>query len=143
MENVVNRHADDPADRLGEQQNKAGSDPNSQRGAAVVEDPLQGGDPLVLTHRVGVRGRTVRDGQPRHPAAVHAPPQERLCGSSGGVLLRVPGIEVGLGAGAERDVAAKPQRSQKKSRLAGHRWYASVLCKVTAELPERPTRGQR
>ncbi|WP_445520977.1 RNA-guided endonuclease TnpB family protein [Streptomyces sp. NEAU-174] len=26
---------------------------------------------------------------------------------------------------------------------AGHRWYASVLCKVTAELPERPTRRQR
>lgn len=26
---------------------------------------------------------------------------------------------------------------------AGHRWYASVLCKVTTELPERPTRGQR
>ncbi|MEU0397790.1 RNA-guided endonuclease TnpB family protein [Streptomyces sp. NPDC006208] len=25
----------------------------------------------------------------------------------------------------------------------GHRWYASVLCKVTAELPERPTRRQR
>ncbi|MER7877658.1 RNA-guided endonuclease TnpB family protein [Streptomyces solisilvae] len=26
---------------------------------------------------------------------------------------------------------------------AGHRWYASVLCKVATELPERPTRGQR
>ncbi|MFJ4206539.1 hypothetical protein ACIP2Y_43985 [Streptomyces sviceus] len=26
---------------------------------------------------------------------------------------------------------------------AGHRWYASVLCKVTTELPERPTRRQR
>lgn len=26
---------------------------------------------------------------------------------------------------------------------AGHRWYASVLCKVTADLPERPTRRQR
>ncbi|MDW8478403.1 RNA-guided endonuclease TnpB family protein [Streptomyces scabiei] len=26
---------------------------------------------------------------------------------------------------------------------AGHRWYASVLCKVTTELPERPTQRQR
>ncbi|MET9175872.1 RNA-guided endonuclease TnpB family protein [Streptomyces misionensis] len=26
---------------------------------------------------------------------------------------------------------------------AGHRWYASVLCKVTTELPEQPTRRQR
>ena len=25
---------------------------------------------------------------------------------------------------------------------AGHRWYASVLCKVTTDLPERPTRRQ-
>ncbi|MFD5426367.1 RNA-guided endonuclease InsQ/TnpB family protein [Streptomyces sp. NPDC127084] len=25
----------------------------------------------------------------------------------------------------------------------GHRWYASVLCKVTVDLPERPTRRQR
>lgn len=25
----------------------------------------------------------------------------------------------------------------------GHRWYASVLCKVTTELPEQPTRRQR
>ncbi|MEU3658020.1 transposase [Streptomyces sp. NPDC032161] len=26
---------------------------------------------------------------------------------------------------------------------AGHRWYASVLCKVTTGLPDRPTRCQR
>ncbi|MEU3602693.1 RNA-guided endonuclease TnpB family protein [Streptomyces sp. NPDC006798] len=26
---------------------------------------------------------------------------------------------------------------------AGHRWYASVLCKVTTELPDRPTRRQQ
>jgi putative transposase len=26
---------------------------------------------------------------------------------------------------------------------AGHRWYASVLCKVTTDLPEQPTRRQR
>lgn len=102
---VVDCHADDPADRLGEQQDQTGGDPNSQRGAGVGEDPLQGGDSLVLAHRVGVGGRAVRDDQPRHPAAVHAPPQKCLCGPSGGVLLRVPGIEVGLGAGAQRDVA--------------------------------------
>ncbi|MFD4949067.1 hypothetical protein ACFWNT_42900 [Streptomyces sp. NPDC058409] len=26
---------------------------------------------------------------------------------------------------------------------AGHRWYASVLCKVTTDLPEKPTRRQQ
>ncbi|WP_431045448.1 hypothetical protein ACQUSR_28420 [Streptomyces sp. P1-3] len=25
---------------------------------------------------------------------------------------------------------------------AGHRWYASVPCKVATELPEQPTRAQ-
>ncbi|WP_320775948.1 hypothetical protein [Streptomyces sp. CRN 30] len=66
-EDVIDCHADDPTDRLGEQQDQTG------------------GDPLVLAHWVGVDGRAVRDDQPRHPTAVHAPPQEG-CGSSSGMV---------------------------------------------------------
>ncbi|MGW7368130.1 RNA-guided endonuclease InsQ/TnpB family protein [Streptomyces sp. NPDC054841] len=40
---------------------------------------------------------------------------------------------------------AKGERRPVLNAIAncGHRWYASVLCKVTTELPERPTRRQR
>lgn len=72
-------------------------------------------------------------------------PTIRLCGYR---RLRLPSIgEVRLHDSAKRlarlvDRGHAVVQSVTVSR-GGHRWYASVLCKVTMEVPDRPSRRQR
>lgn len=72
-------------------------------------------------------------------------PGIRLCGYR---RLRLPVIgEVRLHESGKRmgklvDRGQAVVQSVTVSRR-GHRWYASVLCKVTTNLPEKPTRRQR
>ncbi len=60
----------------------------------------------MLSHRGRVSRGPDGDRQGGHPAGLHAPAQEGLGGSAGGVVFAVPGVEVGLPAVFGEDATA-------------------------------------
>ncbi|WP_405575631.1 hypothetical protein OG317_36865 [Streptomyces sp. NBC_01167] len=71
-----------------------------------MQDAAEDGETAVLVHRgLVLLDHVGRQGESGHGTVVHAPAQEVLGGSAGGVVVRVPGVEVGLLALVEGPVA--------------------------------------
>ncbi|MET7784372.1 hypothetical protein ABZT28_53570 [Streptomyces sp. NPDC005388] len=79
------------------EENKCGNEAASQRQGIVVEDSSEDCEAAVLVHRRLVRPDGLRrQGEAGYPARFHAPAEECPGRASGGELLGVPGVEVGL-----------------------------------------------
>ncbi|MGW1189326.1 RNA-guided endonuclease InsQ/TnpB family protein [Streptomyces sp. NPDC002559] len=92
--------------------------------------------------------RFKKKGRSRDSFRLHHDTKKPSIRTAGYRRLRLPTIgEVRLHDSAKRmarlvDRGLAVVQSVTVSR-AGHRWYASVLCKVTTDLPDKPTRRQQ
>jgi len=142
LDDVVDGEPDDPAERLGVEEEQGRDDAVHQRELLVGEEASEQGKPAMLVHRCGVARGDDGDLEAGHALGAHAPAQELLGWPPGDAVVGVPGVEVSLFAFLGQ-VAALSEPVQELQRLdhlpAGIPVPAGayrLTCCDAAQLPE-------